>query len=423
MPPEHIHIISAGENIHTACPAAFRILPTITRISVFVDGDIFGTSPDPVIDKSRRTVRNAVESVREIAISLFIPYSRETVFLPAYPSVRDTLGRIHREFPGARFTFDLSGGSKPLCIALLAMSFWLDGEVYSAFDEKAVRNVPLPDRSVRSLLENPNYQTILAILLRTPEKDGKTSSPEWVARQYLFRQLWSVYIPSRTKKQKPEASPVKPVTSKKGRKPAAELTHSTFSGFMATLRDAGLVREETAPANRKEKVYRSNRSRRDRVPVLCRSHDQYACPHHARKRLARTGFRPGGGGCDTAKKFPARSGGVCLGGDIRIIILQKVVQQTPLISLRRDLLVPGRIFLKIVGVRKILRFSGRPCPLPKYFWPHNPIGRLARCGLSGRPEFSERGTVTAPPAARIPVRLVHFLPKRKYMVQNRIEKV
>ena len=139
--------------------------------------------PNPDIDKSRRTIRDAVEAVKDIATSLAIPFSRETIFPPTYPSVRDTLARIHREFPGARFTFDLSGGSKSLCVALLAMSFWVDGEVYSSFDEKAVRNVPLPDRSVRSLLENPNYQTILAVLIRTGTKDGKPVHDGWVSRQ------------------------------------------------------------------------------------------------------------------------------------------------------------------------------------------------------------------------------------------------
>lgn len=217
MPPEHIHIISAGEQIHTAYPAAFRIFPGITRTCVFADGDIYGTSPDPVIDRSRQSVRKAVDLVKEIATSLSIPFSRETIFPPVYPSVCDTLARIHRESPGARFTFDLTGGSKPLCIALLAMSFWLDGEVYSAFDEKAVRNLPLPDRSVRSLLENPNYQTILAILLRTARKDGKTYSPEWVSRQYVFKQLWSMYMPSRTKKPKIADPSVKPPIYKRGR--------------------------------------------------------------------------------------------------------------------------------------------------------------------------------------------------------------
>jgi hypothetical protein len=256
MPPEHIHIITAGEHIHTAYPAAFRILPTITRTYVLVDSVNHEKSLNPEIEKSRQAVNNAVSAVKQIALSLSIPFSYELIHPPTYPSVRDTLAKIHREFPGARFTFDLSGGSKSLCVSLLAMSLLVDGEVYSSFDEKAVRNVPLPDRSVRSLLENPNNQTILAILLRTGKEGGKPVKEGWVARQYIFKQLWSVYKPSRTKKPKPADPLVKPVMYKHGRKPAANMTHPTFSGFMAALRESGLIDEESSPTNRREKVYR-----------------------------------------------------------------------------------------------------------------------------------------------------------------------
>jgi DNA-binding PadR family transcriptional regulator len=77
-----------------------------------------------------------------------------------------------------------------------------------------------------------------------------------VPRQYLYKQLWPAYVPSRTKKEKP-VDPKKPVAIyKQGRGPAAELSHQTFSGFMGALRDAGLVEEEYSPGNRKEKNYR-----------------------------------------------------------------------------------------------------------------------------------------------------------------------
>ena len=78
----------------------------------------------------------------------------------------------------------------------------------------------------------------------------------WVPRQYLYQQLWPVYVPSRTKKAKPGDSSQPVVHYKKGRKPAAALSHQTFYGFMGALRDAGLVEEEYVPDNRKEKTYR-----------------------------------------------------------------------------------------------------------------------------------------------------------------------
>jgi hypothetical protein len=261
MPPgEHVHIISAGEKIHTAYPTIFRTLPTITRAYVLADSSLYELSSNHEVEKERLAVRDAVAAVKEISASLSIPFSRELVFPPVYPSVRDTLTKIHRECPGARFTFDISGGSKPLSNALFAVSFWLDGEVYSAFDQTMLRSIPLPERSVRTLLANPNYQTILAILLRSGKKDGGAISPEWMSRHYIFKQLWSFYVPSRTRKAKPDDPPVQPVKYKRGYKPATELTHGTFSDFMRALADAGLVVEDVSIDEKREKMFRITES-------------------------------------------------------------------------------------------------------------------------------------------------------------------
>ncbi len=65
-----------------------------------------------------------------------------------------------------------------------------------------------------------------------------------------------MYVPSRTKKEKPGDPPKPVVRYKKGEKPAADLSHATFSGFIRTLRDAGLIEEQYSPESRKEKSYR-----------------------------------------------------------------------------------------------------------------------------------------------------------------------
>lgn len=247
----------------------FRELPGISRTIVFTDSFVHEGSSDPVTDKHRFAVRNAVSAVQEISASLSIPFTRVMIFPPAYVSVRLALAKIRREYPDDRFTFDLSGGSKELCLALFAFAPWLGGEVYAAFDEKTARTVPLPDRTISSLLSNPNHQTILAILLnrKKMKKDATKGTvpavpavPEvpalWVSRQYLYKQLWSVYVPSRTKKEKPGDPPKPVVRYKKGEKPAADLSHATFSGFIRTLRDAGLIEEQYSPESRKEKSYR-----------------------------------------------------------------------------------------------------------------------------------------------------------------------
>ena len=211
---EHVHIISAGEKIPIAYPAMFRELPAISRTMVFTDSIVHEGSPDPVTEKHRFAVRNAVSAVQEISASLSIPFTRVMIYPPAYTSVRSALAKIRREYPEARFTFDLSGGSKELCLALFAFAPWLGGEVYTSFDEKTARRVPLPDRTISSLLANPNHQKILAILLnrKKMKKDAaKGTVPAvpalWVPRQYLYQQARFVLCPVPGKENKTRRSP------------------------------------------------------------------------------------------------------------------------------------------------------------------------------------------------------------------------
>jgi len=263
---EHVHIISAGEMIAIAYPAMFRELPDISRTIVFTDSNIHEGSSDTVTDKHRLAVRNAVMAVQEISASLSIPFIQVMIYPSAYTSVRSALAKIRRQYPDAHFTFDLSGGSKELCLALFTFAPWLGGDVYSSFDEKTARRVPLPDRTISSLFANPNHQNILAILLMQRNMKNEATRGEkgavltvptlWVPRQYLYRQLWSSYAPSRTKKEKPGDPPRPVVHYKQGQKPAAELSHATFSGFIRTLRNAGLIEETYSKESRKEKSYR-----------------------------------------------------------------------------------------------------------------------------------------------------------------------
>jgi len=254
MPPdEHIHIISAGENIPIAYPAIFRMLPSITSTYVIADSDVYDLTPNAEIDRKHLATRKAVDAAKEISASLSIPFSRETVFSPVYPSVLTILTKIYRGHPGARFTFDLSGGSKELCLALFAFAPWLGGEVYAAFEGKTPRSVPLPDQPVRDVMENPNYQTILAVLIRKNKAVKGVSDMPWVTRPYLYSQVWPYYTRSRTRKPKP-GDPV--ANYHKGRKPAQNLSQATFSSFTVSLRRAGLMEERLDEKNRKEKVYR-----------------------------------------------------------------------------------------------------------------------------------------------------------------------
>ena len=191
---EHIHIISAGEQIEAACAAAIRDLQDITRIYVFADNDIYtNSSRDDERTKAHKTaVREAVNGIKALATSLKIPASLVYIDPPVSGSVAAAVQKIKNGNPGARYTFDLSGGSKDLSLALFQVSLWLEGDAYYyAFagprraepsEKLAVPKIPL-----REIAVNANYMRILAVLSGTPGKNDTspgsfpvpTSSPRW----------------------------------------------------------------------------------------------------------------------------------------------------------------------------------------------------------------------------------------------------
>lgn len=253
QPVRQVHIISAGENIHTAFPAILRQLHGITRVYVIADSSSYSRSTDPQVDRQRAATRHAVEAVKELSASLSIPFTRETVHAPVSASARSVLTRIHRDNPRARFTLDLSGGPKEMCMALFSLAPWLGADVWNSFDSNIPQRIPVPDRNIRAMMANVNYQTILAVLLRNRPVPFNPSDVPFIPRQYLFSQVWPYYI--RLRERKPVMGAPLP-QYKRGRKPANDLSQATFSSFMVRLRNTGLVEEAQDTKNKKEKAYR-----------------------------------------------------------------------------------------------------------------------------------------------------------------------
>ena len=253
QPGSHVHVISAGRSIHTSFPAILRVLPGITSVYVVADSESYGISANPQVEKDRVAVRQSAESVKEIASSLGMPFARELVYPPLFPSALTVLTKIRRENPKARFTFDLSCGSRDLCLALFALAPWVGGEAWSAFGGKVPQPIPVPERDIGAMLANVNYQTILAVLLRNRPVSTVMADVPFIPRSYLYSQVWPYYIRQRAHKPVPGA-PV--VQYKRGRKPANDLSQATFSWFMMNLAGAGLAEASQGGRSRRETAYR-----------------------------------------------------------------------------------------------------------------------------------------------------------------------
>ncbi|MGA7797671.1 MAG: hypothetical protein WB986_03490, partial [Methanoregula sp.] len=194
-----------------------------------------------------------------LATSLKIPASLVYIDPPASGSVAAAVQKIKNGNPGARYTFDLSGGSKDLSLALFQISLWLEGDAYYAFagpgraetsEKLAVPKIPL-----REIAVNANYMRILAVLSGTPGKND--TSPRVLPRSYLFTQMEAFYVPVKKSGVRMNISKTKTdaITGKRALIPI--LSQGTFSSLMNTLASADLVQEVPGPAgNRKEKYYR-----------------------------------------------------------------------------------------------------------------------------------------------------------------------
>lgn len=238
-PQEHIHIISAGDRIHTTYPAVLDELRTVTHTFVFAEKEVYTNSARD--DARKRAwkcdIRNAVDEVNALSISRNIPCALVTIDATTFDAIRDPVLGIYSEHPDARFSFDISAGSKRLSMGLFSMALWIEGDSYYAFGNSPTRRVPVPTLPARNMPADPYNLVILTILFRHQEheREARTLLPGAT----LFNEVKTWQIPVR---QGEESR-------------AHELSPAEFSRIVARLIGWNLVREHPDPDNAREKLY------------------------------------------------------------------------------------------------------------------------------------------------------------------------
>ena len=239
-PQEHIHIISAGDSIHKNYPAVLKDLRTVTHTFIFAEKEIYTNSTRD--DNKKRAwkcaIRDAIDEVNTLSLSKKISCALVPIDAATFDAIRDPVLGIFSEHPEARYSFDISAGSKRLSMGLFAMSLWVEGESYYAFGNSPTRRVPVPTLPTRNLPANPHYLVILTILFRGQErgKEEKTLMP----KETLFNETKVWQIPVR---DADEGTSVQ------------ELSPSVFSRLITALIRWNLIREEGNPDNDSEKLY------------------------------------------------------------------------------------------------------------------------------------------------------------------------
>ncbi|MDO9549927.1 MAG: hypothetical protein Q7J03_03040 [Methanoregula sp.] len=237
---EHIHIISAGDRIHTTYPAVLKDLRTVTHTFIFAEKEVYTNSSRD--DNKKRAwkcaIRDAIDEVNSISLSQNISCALVPIDVATFDSIRDPVLGIFSEHPDAKYTFDISAGSKRLSMGLFSMSLWVEGDSYYAFGNSPSRRVPVPTLPTKNLPANPHYLVILTILFRGQEKgkEAKTIVPKETL--YNETKVWQI-----------------PVRGEDEETNGQELSPLAFSRLIAALIRWNLIREESNPDNDQEKLY------------------------------------------------------------------------------------------------------------------------------------------------------------------------
>lgn len=238
-PQEHIHIISAGDRIHSTYAAVLDELRTVTHTFIFAEKEVYTNSGRD--DARKRAwkcdIRNSVDEVNALSISRNIPCALVMIDGTTFDAIRDPVLGIFSDHPNARFSFDISAGSKRLSMGLFSMALWVEGDAYYAFGNSPTRRVPVPTLPARNMPADPYNLVILTILFRKQEHDREART--LVPGTTLFNETKVWQIPVRN-------------TETSG---AQELSLGEFSRAVARLISWNLVREQTDPDNAREKLY------------------------------------------------------------------------------------------------------------------------------------------------------------------------
>ncbi len=192
MSHPHFLFMSAGERINQTFPICVRSLKEITHTFIVVEEGVYHDLPDDPehLRPVKPQIRQAIEGVRAICESLKISFAVIRTPDTTIHSIRDAVLITTRRYPAARYSFNLSGGTKVLSLSLFIMALWLDARIYLTPSDDRIEQVLVPRMHLDDVRRNPNYVTALSILSRR-------NTNSWTSRQEFGRELEKQYRSSR----------------------------------------------------------------------------------------------------------------------------------------------------------------------------------------------------------------------------------
>lgn len=235
MAEPHLLFISAGEHIHETFPACIKNLEEITHAIVIVEENVYQNLPDDpeYMKATKPQIREAICGVQTICNSMRILFHEIRTPDTGMYSIRDAILTAIHQYPAARYSFNLSGGTKMLSLSLFIVALWLDAQVYLTPRNDQIKQILIPKMHLDDVRRNPNFPRALEIL--------STNSKGWMTRQNFAVQMEKDYKSSRF-----------PGDDKMKRTP----NRGTITKILQQLIDWDLVGESFCDTSRKAKQYR-----------------------------------------------------------------------------------------------------------------------------------------------------------------------
>ncbi|MDD4455686.1 MAG: hypothetical protein PHI67_10320, partial [Candidatus Methanomethylophilaceae archaeon] len=159
MSHPHLLFMSAGERINQTFPICVKSLEGITHTFIVVEEGVYHDLPDDPehLRPVKPQIRQAIEGVRAICEPLAISFAVIRTPDTTIHSIRDAVLTTTRRYPVARYSFNLSGGTKMLSLSLFIMALWLDARIYLTPSDDRIEQVLIPRMHLDDVRRNPNY--------------------------------------------------------------------------------------------------------------------------------------------------------------------------------------------------------------------------------------------------------------------------
>ncbi len=232
----HLLFMSAGERVNQTFPICIKSLESITHTFIVVEEGVYHDLPDDPehLRSVKPQIRQAIDSVRTICEPMAISFAVIRTPDTTIHSIRDAILATSRQYPEARYSFNLSGGTKMLSLSLFIMALWLDAQIYLTPSDDRIEQVLIPRMHLDDVRRNPNYITALSIL-------SHRDTGNWTSRQEFGRELEKRYQPSRLSGDR-----------KMTRRP----NRGTITKILQQLIEWSLIEESFCQNSRKAKQYR-----------------------------------------------------------------------------------------------------------------------------------------------------------------------